>query len=174
IDLFDKFIDRNQSCNFASSVANRWLGVRLEMISNLIILFTATTSVLARGHLTPGTVGLVMTYALQITNSLNLFVRTWSEIETNVVSVERINEYAELKSEAAWEISDNKPPSHWPLRGDIQIKQLSTRYREQLELVLKDINVNIEHGEKIGIVGRTGSGKSSLCLALLRIIDPTT
>ena len=105
----------------------RWLGVRLEMITNLIILFTATTSVLVRGHLTAGTVGLVMTYALQITNALNLFVRTWSEIETNVVSVERISEYAELKSEAAWEIFDKKPPPHWPIRGDIQLGLISKR-----------------------------------------------
>ncbi|CAF1143852.1 unnamed protein product [Adineta ricciae] len=173
VEAFDKLMDRNQSCCFASTVANRWLGVRLEMISNLIIFFTAITSVFLRDHLTAGTVGLMMTYALQITNFLNFLVRTTSEIETNIVSVERINEYAELKSEASWEIPETKPSLRWPTNGNIQIKQLSTQYREQLELVLKDINVNIEHGDKIGIIGRTGSGKSSLCLALLRIIEPT-
>ncbi|UJR17989.1 hypothetical protein I4U23_004890 [Adineta vaga] len=173
IDLADKFMDRNQSCHFASSVANRWLGVRLEIISNLIILCTAMISVFVRDHLTAGMVGLMMTYALQITNSLNLLVRTSNEIETNIVSVERINEYAELKSEAPWEISATKPSPHWPTNGNIQIKQLSTRYREHLQFVLKDITVDIDHGDKIGIIGRTGSGKSSLCLALLRIIEPT-
>ncbi|CAF3899223.1 unnamed protein product [Adineta steineri] len=174
IDMSDKFMDRNQSCQFASSVANRWLGVRLEMIASLIILFTAVASVFIRDHLTAGTVGLMITYALQITNSLNLLVRMSSEIETNIVSVERINEYAELDSEAPWEILEKKPSPHWPTNGSIQIKDLSTRYRENLQLVLKDITVNIEHGDKIGIIGRTGSGKSSLCLAFFRIIEPTT
>ncbi|CAF1415513.1 unnamed protein product [Rotaria sordida] len=174
IDMSDKFMDRNQSCNFASSVANRWLGVRLEMIANLIILFTSITSVFIRNHLTAGTVGLMITYALQITNSLNLLVRTSSEIETNIVSVERINEYAELNSEAPWEIPAKKPSSNWPTNGSIQINELSMKYRENLQLVLKDVTVNVEDGEKIGIVGRTGSGKTSLCLALFRIIEPTT
>ncbi|CAF1436131.1 unnamed protein product [Rotaria sordida] len=174
IDMSDKFMDRNQSCNFASSVANRWLGVRLEMISNLIILFTAITSVFLRDHLTAGTVGLMITYALQITNSLNLLVRTSSEIETNIVSVERINEYAELNPEAPWEIPAKKPSPHWPTNGSIQINELSMRYRENLQLVLKDVTVNVEDGEKIGIIGRTGSGKTSLCSALFRIIEPTT
>ncbi len=98
----------------------RWLSVRLEMIANLIILFTAITSVFIRDHLTAGTVGLMITYALQITNSLNLLVRTSSEIETNIVSVERINEYAELNPEAPWEIPAKKPSSHWPTNGSIQ------------------------------------------------------
>jgi ABC-type multidrug transport system fused ATPase/permease subunit len=138
------------------------------MITSLIILFTTITSVLIRDHLTAGTVGLMITYALQITNSLNLLVRTSSELETNIVSVERINEYAELNPEAPWEIPAKKPSPHWPTSGSIQyvndrtcfffelltfifsrIKELSTRYRENLQLVLKDVTVNIEHGDKV-------------------------
>lgn len=98
----------------------RWLSVRLEMISNIIILFTGVTSVLLRDHLTAGTVGLMITYALQITNSLNLLVRTSSEIETNIVSVERINEYAELSPEAPWRIPATAPSPRWPTNGNIQ------------------------------------------------------
>ena len=90
------------------------------MISSLIIFFTAITSVFLRDHLTAGTVGLMMTYALQITSFLNFLVRTTSEIETNIVSVERINEYAELKSEASWEIPETKPSPCWPRNGNIQ------------------------------------------------------
>lgn len=73
-----------------------------------------------RDHFSAGIVGLMMTYALQITNALNLFVRTSSEIETNIVSVERINEYAELEPEAPWEIPTKKPPTNWPTNGSIQ------------------------------------------------------
>ncbi|CAF4383829.1 unnamed protein product, partial [Rotaria sordida] len=86
---------------------------------------------------------------LQITNSLNLLVRTSSESETNIVSVERINEYAELNPEAPWEIPAKKPLPHWPTNGSIQINKLSMRYRENLQLVLKDVTVNVEDGEKV-------------------------
>jgi ABC-type multidrug transport system fused ATPase/permease subunit len=90
------------------------------MIANLLTLFTAITAVLMRDRLTAGTVGLMITYALQITHSLNLLVRASSEVEANIVSVERINEYAELTPEAPWEILETKPASHWPTNGSIQ------------------------------------------------------
>jgi ABC-type multidrug transport system fused ATPase/permease subunit len=90
------------------------------MIANLLTLFIAVTAVFMRDSLTAGTVGLMITYALQITHSLHLLVRTTSEIETNIVSVERINEYAELTPEAPWEIPERKPPMHWPTNGSIQ------------------------------------------------------
>ncbi|CAF0999654.1 unnamed protein product [Rotaria sordida] len=173
IDLCDKFMDRNQSCHLTASVSNRWLGVRLEMIGNLLTLFTAITAVFMRDHLTAGIVGLMITYAVQIPHSLNMLVRMSSDVETNIISVERINEYAQLTPEAPWEIPLMKPSSHWPTNGHIQIMNLSIRYRDNLPLVLKDFSINIQSGEKIGIIGRTGSGKSSLCLSLFRIIEPT-
>lgn len=98
----------------------RWLGVRSEMIANFITLFTAITAVVMRDRVSAGTVGLIITYALQITHSLNGLVRMSSDIETNIVSVERINEYAQLPPEAPWEISENKPPDSWPTNGNIQ------------------------------------------------------
>ncbi|CAF2155180.1 unnamed protein product [Rotaria magnacalcarata] len=173
IDLSDKFMDRNQSYHLASSVSNRWLGLRLEMIANLLTLFTAITAVFMRDSLTAGTVGLMITFALQITHSLNMLVRVSSDVETNIVSVERIDEYAKLKPEASWDIQSKKPPPYWPIKGNINITNLSTRYRENLQLILKDLSIDIQSGEKIGIIGRTGSGKSSLCLSLFRIIEPT-
>ncbi|CAF3575220.1 unnamed protein product [Rotaria sp. Silwood1] len=173
IDLSDKYMDRNQSCNLASSVSNRWLGFHLEMIANLLTLLIAITAVFMRNYLTAGTVGLMITYALQITHSFNMLVRTSSDIETNIVSVERINEYGQLTPEAPWEIPLTKPSPRWPTNGNIQIRNLSLRYRENLQVVVKDFSINIQSGEKIGIIGRTGSGKSSLCLSLFRMIEPT-
>ncbi|CAF3640789.1 unnamed protein product [Rotaria sordida] len=173
IDISDRLLDRNQSCYLASCITNRWLAVRLEAIANALTLCTALFAVLMRYRLTAGIVGLTITYAMQITQTLNWLVRMASDIETNIVSVERVNEYAELKPEAPWDIPEKKPPIDWPTTGEIQINKLSTKYRENLELVLQDITVNIQPGEKIGIIGRTGSGKSSFCITLFRIIEPT-
>lgn len=93
-----------------------------------------------------------------------------SEVETNIVAVERIKEYSETKQEAAWE-NNAVVPVNWPEQGRIEFKDFEVRYREGLDLVLKGINFNVQGGEKVGIVGRTGAGKSSLTLALFRIIE---
>ena len=94
------------------------------------------------------------------------------EVETNIVSVERVLEYSALPSEAPDVVSHNRPPSTWPANGAVSFHHYSTRYREGLDLVLKDISLDIKPREKIGIVGRTGAGKSSLTLGLFRIIEP--
>jgi ABC-type multidrug transport system fused ATPase/permease subunit len=96
------------------------------MIANLLTFFTAITAVFMRDRLTAGTVGLMITCALQITNSLNLLVRLSSLIEMNIVSVERINEYAKLTSEAPWEILETKPSPQWPANGSIRYGDYST------------------------------------------------
>ena len=114
-----------------------------------------------------------MSQALQITQSLNWIVRQTVEVETNIVSVERVLEYAGLPSEAPEVIHRNRPPISWPAKGAVNFNNYSTRYREGLDLVLKGINLDIKPHEKIGVVGRTGAGKSSLTLALFRIIEPS-
>lgn len=169
-------VDNNMSAFYPSVNANRWLAYRLETIGSLIILGAATLSVfrLRQGTLTAGMVGLSLSYALQITQSLNWIVRMTVEVETNIVSVERIKEYSDLKSEAPAVIEDHRPAETWPDEGDIKFEHYSTRYRPELDLILKDINVHIKPKEKVGIVGRTGAGKSSLTLALFRIIEASS
>ncbi|KAH7930359.1 P-loop containing nucleoside triphosphate hydrolase protein [Leucogyrophana mollusca] len=170
-------IDRNQMCYLPSTSVNRWLAVRLEFVGAVIILFTAILAVTAvvTSNVDAGLVGLVLSYALNTTGSLNWFVRSASEVEQNVVSVERILHYAkEIPSEAPHEIPDHKPSDEWPGEGEVEFRQYSTRYREDLDLVLKDISMKIKPKEKIGICGRTGAGKSSLLLALFRIIEPAS
>lgn len=158
-------------CYYPSIIANRWLAVRLEMVGNLIILFSALFAVLSRDTMDAGTVGLSVTYALQITQTLNWLVRMTSEVETNIVAVERIKEYAETKQEAPWDIPNTKLPQNWPDVGKVHFKNLEVRYREGLELVLRGVTFTVSGGEKVGIVGRTGAGKSSLTLSLFRIIE---
>ncbi|XP_069695544.1 multidrug resistance-associated protein 1 isoform X5 [Periplaneta americana] len=165
-------VDFNQVCYYPSVIANRWLAVRLEMVGNLIIFFASLFAVLGRDTLSPGLVGLSISYALQITQTLNWLVRMTSDVETNIVAVERIKEYGETKQEAPWEIPTNQPAGTWPEKGQVEFKDYQVRYREGLDLVLRGISFTVKGGEKVGIVGRTGAGKSSLTLGLFRIIEP--
>lgn len=91
-----------------------------------------------------------------------------SDVETNIVAVERIKEYGEAPQEAPWEIPNKSPSTAWPENGTVEFKKYAVRYRPGLDLVLKGVNFSINGGEKVGIVGRTGAGKSSLTLALFR------
>ncbi|XP_078097039.1 multidrug resistance-associated protein 1 isoform X2 [Mustelus asterias] len=167
----DSRVDENQKAYYPSIVANRWLAVRLEFVGNCIVLFAALFAVAYRDSVSPGIVGLSISYALQITSTLNWLVRMTSEVETNIVAVERVQEYSSTPKEARWIIRDNRPSKTWPSEGKIEFVNYGLRYREDLDLALKDITVSINGGEKIGIVGRTGAGKSSFALGLFRIIE---
>ncbi|CAK9442267.1 uncharacterized protein LODBEIA_P60100 [Lodderomyces beijingensis] len=166
-------VDQNMKAYHPAINSNRWLAVRLEFLGSIIILGAAGLSILtlSSGHLTAGLVGLSVSYALQITQSLNWIVRMTVEVETNIVSVERCLEYSRLKSEAPEVIPGHVPQANWPNEGEIKFQDYSTKYRPELDLVLKNINIDIKPREKIGIVGRTGAGKSSITLALFRIIE---
>ncbi|KAL1943159.1 hypothetical protein VTO73DRAFT_4830 [Trametes versicolor] len=171
----ERRVDRNQICYLPSISVNRWLAVRLEFVGSTIIFIAAVLSIVAlvTTGVDAGLVGFVLSYALNTTGSLNWLVRSASEVEQNIVSVERILHYIELAPEAPWEVPENVP-EQWPAKGELEFRQYSARYRPELDLVLKDINVKIGASEKIGIVGRTGSGKSSLLLSLFRIIEPAS
>ncbi|XP_066905600.1 multidrug resistance-associated protein 1 [Halyomorpha halys] len=164
-------IDINQTSSYSGVIASRWLAVRLQMIGNLIIFFATIFAILGKDSLSPGIVGLSVSYTLQITGALNILVNMTAEVENNIVAVERIKEYTNTPQEAAWEITPSQVGPDWPQEGKVEFINYKVRYREGLELVLKGIDLAIKGGEKIGIVGRTGAGKSSITLCLFRIIE---
>lgn len=167
-------VDENMKAWLPAIYANRWLGIRLEFIGSLVVFSTASLSILTAvngGKISAGVVGLAMSYALQITQALNMMVRQSVDVETNIVSVERVLEYSNMPSEAEDIIHNNRPLPTWPSKGAIQFNDYSMRYREGLDLVLKNISLNIKAQEKIGVVGRTGAGKSSLTLSLFRMVE---
>ncbi|KAA1470346.1 P-loop containing nucleoside triphosphate hydrolase protein [Dentipellis sp. KUC8613] len=169
-------IDRNQICYLLSISVNRWLALRLEFLGSVIILLASSLAMgaLLTSHVDAGLVGLVLTYALNMTSSLNWVVRSASEVEQNIVSVERILHYIKLESEAPYELPEAKPLGLWPLEGRVEFRNYSLKYRPASEPVLRDINLDIKPSEKVGVCGRTGAGKSSLLLALFRIIEPAS
>ncbi|KAL5473787.1 hypothetical protein EMCRGX_G028343 [Ephydatia muelleri] len=174
----ERRVDHNLMAYFLSVSSNRWLAIRLEFVGNLVIFFTALFAVIQinyrsqlETHINSGLVGLAISYALQITQCLGWLVRMTSQLESNIVAVERISEYSEVETEAPAIIASHRPPDGWPTAGEVRFERYSTRYREGMDLVLRDISVTVPGGTKIGIVGRTGAGKTSMTLALFRIIE---
>ncbi|RLV88318.1 Multiple drug resistance-associated protein-like transporter 1 [Meyerozyma sp. JA9] len=153
----------------------RWLSMRINAISATVLFFTSAfiLTTLFGEPFTPALVGFVMTYAMNITYTISAIIRVWAELETRSIALERLLEYCRIPTEAAMEIEETRPPISWPQKGGIKFINYSTRYRENLDPVLKNISVDIAPQEKVGIVGRTGAGKSSLTLALFRIIEAT-
>jgi ATP-binding cassette subfamily C (CFTR/MRP) protein 1 len=162
-------VDNNQAVAYQNIVANRWLGIRLEIVGSFVVLFASLFAVLGRYTIEAAVVGLSISYALQTSSLLNFFVRVATEVESNIVSVERVEEYADKEQEAPWKTVDVDP--NWPQKGIVEFNDFKVRYREGLDLVLKGISFQTKHQEKVGIVGRTGAGKSSLTLSLFRIIE---
>ncbi|XP_078001214.1 ATP-binding cassette sub-family C member 9-like [Glandiceps talaboti] len=148
-----------------------WVSIRMELIAAIIVFLSGMITLLScvLGELDPSLVGLAVTYSLMISQTLFWFSRLTADTEMHMNSVERVVHYTHIESE---QYEGNlRSPSNWPDKGEVMIENLSVRYAADLENVLDNINLHFMPGQKIGICGRTGSGKSSLMLALFRIID---
>ncbi|XP_077309834.1 ATP-binding cassette sub-family C member 8 isoform X2 [Lithobates pipiens] len=172
-----KLLELTDSNNIASlflTAANRWLEVRMEYIGACVVLVAAVASITYRlqNNLTTGLVGLGLIYALMVSNYLNWMVRNLSDMEIQLGAVKRINGLLKTEPENyKGLLSPSQIPQNWPDSGEIQIQNLSVRYDSSLKPVLKHVNAHITPGQKIGICGRTGSGKSSFSLAFFRMVD---
>ncbi|ORY47490.1 P-loop containing nucleoside triphosphate hydrolase protein [Rhizoclosmatium globosum] len=172
ISKTDTLIDTNNTPYYLQTTGARWLGIRLEIIGNLLILFTALFGVISRETINPAMIGLALSYVLQVTQLLSLCIRQFTDAEVQLVSIERMNYYAShIETEPPGTIDSTLPPQNWPSEGKIEFDNLSMRYQPHLPLVLTNITLNINKHEKVGVVGRTGSGKSSLMLSLFRILE---
>ncbi|XP_025825744.1 ABC transporter C family member 4-like isoform X2 [Panicum hallii] len=166
-------INSNLRMSFHNYAANEWLGFRLELIGTLILSITAFLMIsLPSNFIKKEFVGMSLSYGLSLNSLVYYTILISCMVENDMVAVERVHQYSTLPSEAAWEVADCLPSPNWPSRGDIDVKDLKVRYRRNTPLILKGITVSIKSGEKIGVVGRTGSGKSTLVQALFRIVEP--
>ncbi|XP_042293272.1 ATP-binding cassette sub-family C member 6 isoform X2 [Sceloporus undulatus] len=167
----DFSVDENQRASFPAVVADRWLATNIEFLGNSIVLFATLLAVISKQRLSPGLVGFSISCALQITGILNWMVRALAEMDNNIVSVERVKDYSQTLKEAPW-TSDNKLQyENWPTEGNIEFRGYSLRYRSDLEFALKNVSIQINGPKKVGIAGRTGAGKSSLAMGLLRLVE---
>uniref|UniRef100_A0A8C5A614 Multidrug resistance-associated protein 4-like n=1 Tax=Gadus morhua TaxID=8049 RepID=A0A8C5A614_GADMO len=170
-EMFDACQDLHTEAWFLFLTTSRWFAVRLDGICSTFIAVTAFGCLYLRDDMEPGAVGLVLSYALTLIGMFQWGVRQSAEVENMMTSVERVVEYTQLESEGAWE-TNTQPPPDWPANGSITFDRVNFSYSSQEPLVLKNLNVVISSREKVGIVGRTGAGKSSLISALFRLAEP--
>jgi len=176
VERVQSLIDESNRPFYLIHNCNRWLQLRLEALGAIIILAIGVVIVSGRDSsliaMNAGLAGLLLTYAQQITQRINWAIRTGVETEARMTSVERIREYSLIQPEAERVNKGYAKPSGWPSKGGIEFRNVSMRYRPGLKLVLRDVNLKIPAGAKVGIVGRTGSGKSSLMTVLFRLVEP--
>ncbi|XP_037363977.1 ATP-binding cassette sub-family C member 6 [Talpa occidentalis] len=167
----DAHVDESQRVSFPRLVADRWLAANLELLGNGLVFAAAVCSVLSKAHLSAGLVGFSVSAALQVTQTLQWVVRSWTDLESNIVSVERMNDYTRTPKEAPWRLATCAAQPPWPRGGRIEFRDLGLRYHPELPLAVRGVSFEIHAGEKVGIVGRTGAGKSSLAGGLLRLLE---
>ncbi|XP_035472633.1 ATP-binding cassette sub-family C member 9 isoform X1 [Scophthalmus maximus] len=165
--------DTNNTAYLFLSAANRWLEVRTDYLGAVIVLAAAGASIWSLEYsLRSGMVGLGLTYALTVTNYLNWVVRNLADLEVQMSAVKKVNSFLSTESENYEGSMDaSQVPENWPQDGEIKIQDLCVRYDPMLKPVLKHVNAYISPGQKVGICGRTGSGKSSLSLAFFNMVD---
>ncbi|KAJ0229417.1 ABC transporter type 1 [Hirschfeldia incana] len=169
-----KRVNDNLRMDFHNNGSNEWLGFRLELIGSWVLCISALFMVMLPSNvIKPENVGLSLSYGLSLNSVLFWAIYMSCFLENKMVSVERIKQFTDIPAESEWENKETLPPSNWPFHGNVHLEDLKVRYRPNTPLVLKGITLDIKGGEKVGVVGRTGSGKSTLIQVLFRLVEPS-
>lgn len=168
-DLRDA-IDQMNSAYFLTFSNQRWLAVRLDSIGNVLVFTTGILVVTSRFNVSPAISGLVLSYILSIVQMIQFTVRQLAEVENGMNATERLHYYGtQLEEEAP--LHTIEVDKSWPQKGEIIFDNVQMRYRDGLPLVLRGLSMHVQGGERIGVVGRTGAGKSSIMSTLFRLVE---
>jgi len=174
INKFRLHADENCSAVLNFMSAQRWLAIRMELLGSTVVLVSGVLVVCLNEvlRLDAGLIGILIIWSCHFTITLNFVCDNFSEAEAAITAIERVDAMADLPREQAMKSDDaNKPPQSWPKEGVLEFKDVSLRYREGLPLVLNNLSFKIPAGKTCGVVGRTGTGKSSLAVALFRLVE---
>ena len=170
---FDQIQDAHTAAWFMILCASRWVGIILDLICTGYIIITTVLLTLSLETKTSSQVALSISQAILISAEFQWGIRQWTELESQMTCVDRVHEYSKLPQEIKDDDDQSrKPPENWPSKGKIVYKNVYLQYKDDSPPVLNDINFETESGEKIGIVGRTGAGKSSIIATLFRLTQP--
>ncbi|KAG8386037.1 hypothetical protein BUALT_Bualt03G0107300 [Buddleja alternifolia] len=173
-DINMRLIDAYSRPKFHTAGAMEWLCIRLDVLSLITFAFSLIFLIsIPEGTIDPSVAGLAVTYGLNL-NMLQAWV-VWNlcTMENRIISVERLLQYTSIQSEPPLVVESNRPQSHWPVNGEVNIRDLQVRYAPHMPFVLRGLTCTFFGGKRTGIVGRTGSGKSTLIQTLFRIVEPT-
>jgi ABC-type multidrug transport system fused ATPase/permease subunit len=171
-EKFHSRIDEHLSVMQYKYGSDNWFCMHLDMLSHLYLGFVVLYSATHIDMFTAQSVGLLMKYSSQFSEQLLEVMEQSTKVEKSLISMERCDAYTHLPTEnTKTRVNEDKELSSWPHKGEVTFNNFRMRYRPNCEIALKDITLHIQPGEKVGIVGRTGSGKSSLCLGMFRIVE---
>lgn len=166
------FVDRMNEAYYITVANQRWFDVVLSFLTALFALLISLLCVFRVFDISPSSVGLLLSFIIQLANTVSTAVVMYTQVEQDMNSTERIMEYVyEIPQEAAYVKSDTKPHPEWPTAGQISFESACLSYRPGLPLALKNFTAHIKPGEKVGICGRTGAGKSSIMVSLYRLAE---
>mmetsp|Transcript_25373 Transcript_25373/g.59448 ORF Transcript_25373/g.59448 Transcript_25373/m.59448 type:complete len:761 (-) Transcript_25373:1399-3681(-) len=172
-ERFRKAADTNSSAQLNMITAQRWLGVRIENLGAFVALVSGTLVVCLNDvlKLEPGMVGLLLIWSSNFTITLGFMLDFFSEAEAAITAIERVDAMAMIPSEKSMETDPGLLDPEWPTIGKLCFDKVCLRYREGLPLALSNLSFTIPAGKTCGVVGRTGAGKSSLTVALFRLVE---
>ena len=171
IEIFQNKVDEHYKLLYYINGTGQWYLLCLNSLSILFLGYMVIMTLVHKNKFTPKIIGIILTYSLVLQEDIIEFLSSFSNFENTMTKMERSLSYTKIISERPQELTSDLGLSNWPSKGEITFQNFSVKYRNDTELVLKNINFHLKPGEHLGIVGRTGSGKSTIALCLFRILE---
>ena len=171
IEIFQKKVDEHYKLLYYINGTGQWYLLCLNLLSILFLTYIVIMTLTHKNKFTPKIIGIILTYSLVLQEDIIEFLSSFSNFENTMTKMERSLSYTKIKSEAPQQLTSDLNLRDWPSKGEIRFEKFNVKYRNDTEIVLKDINFHLKPGEHLGVVGRTGSGKSTITLCLFRILE---
>ena len=171
IELFQEKVDEHYKLEYYINGTGQWYLLCLNLLSMLFLTYMVIMTLMHKNKFTPKIIGIILTYSLILQEDMIEFLSSFSNFENTMTKLERCLSYTKLISERPNSLTSDLSLRDWPSKGEIVFQNFNVKYRNDTELVLKNINFHIKAGEHLGVVGRTGSGKSTITLCLFRILE---